>query len=1814
MKFHPRILVALLASSLISSCTLFRSDGLKVKSPLPKGIIASNAVFEFEFSRAVVPRDSTLMWTSTPYVEFSPAIEGKFVWQDTAKLVFSPDAPLPGDTKFNAQFNVPLLLKLSGARSFGGDDEFTFATEPFRLKGAEFFFDRIDNKRRVGVKANLEFTYLVNPDDISKYLKISIEKEPHTSFTVVSPVPARVVAVEIGEMKQLEKEKEIAVSLDPELVSPETKTHIAMEKPFTYRLPGLAELKIFGHQFGFDGRESWIMIKASQEIDLQSVRSLMEISPARDLRVEQGEGPGFMLRGKLEPGRQFHLVIKKGIESILGAKTQNDYEADIIVGNVKPSFRFASSAGTYMLLGGQKGIDIITVNMGRLNVRVSQIFENNLVHFLEQGRSYDYDYSYDEEEGGGYSQTRKYRYVLGNYGRTLGEMTMDVKNVVNQEVTTFLDLAPYLRTDYRGFYLVEIANSSESWRRTSKLISISDIGLIVKCSKEAVNVFAVSLETTEPLPGVRIDLISTNNQTIGSKQTDGDGRARFAKLGEISPGFALKLVTARKGDDFNFINLSDYEVETSRFDVGGKEGVPSGYDAFLYGDRNIYRPGETIILSGIVRSEEGELQPAVPVRVKVYNPQGTEVAELQRTLNEQGSFEIVYPTQPTAPTGEYRFDLQTGEGGFLSSYKVSLEDFVPDRLRVYLKAEQETVKPGEKIKYDLQAFNFFGPPAAGRKLEFEGTFYGIPFSSDRFPEFRFVDVAAADYSAPPVVMEGETDNEGKAQIELPIPNNVTARGLLRARGRVAVFDESGRPVYQTVLTTIYPKTYFIGILNKGAYYISPNTPQTIQIVVVDEKDNPIEGVKARVDVIRKEWHSVLRMHQQTKTLRYVSEQREVLEQTNEITLGAGPVPFTYSVQRSGDYVVRVSKSGDKGYNQISFYAYSWGSTDITSFEVNPDARIDIVMDKKVYAPGDRAKILFQCPFDGKLLATVERNEVVSYRYLDVAKNSAAMEVDVPEEFLPNVYVSGVLFRKVKGQNLPLMTGHGFAPLMVEKKANRLDIVISAPEKMRPKRTQKVTVAVPNEEKVFLTLAAVDEGVLQVKNFSTPDPYGYYYMRKALDVSTFDFFRDLIPEPVRPTEASSSIGGDEGEALSLRASPFGVQRFKPLALWSGILRTGANGQAEVTLDVPEFSGELRLMAVAYKGRRYGSAQKAMKVADPVVITPGLPRFMSPNDIINMPITAFNTTDKKVTLAFAIQTEGPVTPLQSSATLEVGPNQERVVSVKLKSTEQVGKAVVRVKTEAFGEKLESVTELPVRPISPFVTESIVGVIEGGKSVRHDLGDVFLPYGRRAHLVLSPFPVVNFAKELKHLVGYPHGCIEQTTSKAFPQIYLRDIALLLDPSILEHGSPTYFVNEAITKLGTMQMEDGSFAYWPGGDYSSPWSTVYATHFLLEAKKAGYTVPEALLKSALTALAKVARSSATYDYTYTQNNRTVIKRIADKGVLYALYVLAAAGQPETNVMNFYRTAKSLLTTDTRYLLAGAFALSGDRKSYVDIIPAQFEVEEAGRTTGYCFDSALRANALILNVLLETDPLNVNIARYMDYLSRSYEHASWYSTQDNAFTLLAFGKAARLSKTGKMAGTVTIDGKQQPYDGGNKKYDIGSPGRSVAIELKGDGRVYYSLVTEGIRKDGKVRIEDKNLRVRREFFDRSGASVDLQAVRANSVVIVKLTLAADLGGLQNVAISDLLPGGFEVENSRLTENSQYRFISRSDVPTYVDIRDDRINFYTNFEPGDRMRVFYYVVRAVTRGEFQYAPVVAETMYDGNYYSASGLGTMRVID
>ncbi|MCK5572749.1 MAG: hypothetical protein KAJ12_08305, partial [Bacteroidetes bacterium] len=406
----------------------------------------------------------------------------------------------------------------------------------------------------VGIKANLEFTYAVDPADIQRFSNVTLDEQAQPIERVVTREQSRVIAIELGAAQRLEKPREIAIEIREGLVSPETKTRIRKDRPFVYTLPPLAELKIYGHEFGFDGTTSWVRIRTSQEVEASAVHSSLSIEPVRRHTVTT-QPDGFMVRGAFEAGTTFHLKLKKGMVSVLGGELQNDYEAEVVVGNVQPSFRFATLYGQYMLLGGERAIEVKTVNLSELTVRVSQVFQNNLVFFLDGGRYYDY---YWESVGGNRSQSRrKYRYIVGNYGHQLSYDTIAVAAETNREVSTRLDLGRYLDTGYKGFYVVEIANPEQAWRSTSQLVVLSDIGLIVKRSPDELLVFAASLVTGEPVPGATIQLLSTNNQVIRSGKTDNDGVARFPEMRASNTDFPLKLITADAGDDFTFLNLED---------------------------------------------------------------------------------------------------------------------------------------------------------------------------------------------------------------------------------------------------------------------------------------------------------------------------------------------------------------------------------------------------------------------------------------------------------------------------------------------------------------------------------------------------------------------------------------------------------------------------------------------------------------------------------------------------------------------------------------------------------------------------------------------------------------------------------------------------------------------------------------------------------------------------------------------------------------------------------------------------------------------------------------------------------------------------------------------------------------------------------------------------------------------------------------------------------------------------------------------------------------------------------------------------------
>jgi uncharacterized protein YfaS (alpha-2-macroglobulin family) len=791
-------------------------------------------------------------------------------------------------------------------------------------------------------------------------------------------------------------------------------------------------------------------------------------------------------------------------------------------------------------------------------------------------------------------------------------------------------------------------------------------------------------------------------------------------------------------------------------------------------------------------------------------------------------------------------------------------------------------------------------------------------------------------------------------------------------------------------------------------------------------------------------------------------------------------------------------------------------------------------------------------------------------------------------------------------------GHGIASLKVERKQNKLPVKILAPQKIKPLTKQEVTIKTAPESNIYITLAAVDEGILQIKDYKTPDPYSYMYGKRSLKVESYDLYKLLLPEIV----TLKSPGGDgyeeESREIQTRTNPIATKRFKLLAVWSGIRKTSSDGIVKVALDIPQFNGDLRLMALAYSGSRFGSAEEHVKVSDDIIIEPEIPRFLATNDSLASTVTLINTTSSKANVKVSLKVEGPLS-ISSSKTqsVTIKPNSTGQVKFGIKTWNEEGAGKITFETSGFAEVKEEI-EIGVRPISPLLIESGSGTIKAGQNIEVKIPSDFLKGTQYTTLTISRFPAIRFAKHLKYLVGYPHGCVEQTVSKLFPQLYFEDLAKLAAPELYRTNNPVYYVKEGIKKLESMQLYDGSMSYWQGWNEPCWWGSVYAAHFLVEAKKAGFAVSDNLLAKLLSFIETQCRNDRTYDYVNWYNNRRIVTKVARKEIIYGLYVLALAGRGDMSTMNYYKARPHLLSNDMKYMLAGSYALMNSWNTYNEFIPASYTPEKTIRETGGSFDSEIRANAIMLNVLLEVEPTNPQIPYMIKHITGMVE--DMYSTQERSFVFLALGKAASVTANTDMKVEITASGKKlQAFN--NKDITLTDKELSKGkIMLKGSGKgeVYYFWSTEGIKLNAKVKEEDSFMRVRRTYYDyRSGAQLSNNFTQGR-LIICKVSLTGIDKSAENIVITDLLPACFEIENPRLSTSAELQWKSKNPMNVqYMDIRDDRLLLFTDlndYETED----FYYMLRVVNKGKFQLPVIGADAMYDPEFHSYYGAGVINV--
>jgi len=1817
---------------ILSACTSSKNS-IKLRSfSADEKEITDFHLYTFEFDKEIAPVEKTGQWSEEEYVTFTPKIKGKFKWIQRDKLVFSPEEPLLPATKYLVKLTPKITegttLKLRGKKEMG------FHSPYFDVLNVEFFWNNLKNTDfMVAAQTNILFSYPVDPTKLKEFLTIKHDGKTVENYQILTDKPSPIISLALGDVQKKDKEQTFKIYIKKGLPAAIPNTNIALkqEKYFKENLPSKEELQIENVLSGIDGAEAWIEIHANQAIEPASAQNHINITPKINYTVSTSDNVT-RLQGNFQPNTEYLVDIKSGLKGLYGGKLDKNKTEKITIANFKPSVEFVNTTGKYLLRDGLKNIELKVVNTPEIEVEVTEVYKNNVWAYLHNTyyRRYGQGYTYNEEnenyESYYYNDdyySESYTPYVGDYGKVIYTEKYNTQAPKNKANNLTINLEKALNQRFEGIYVLSVRNSNERWTDKRKIVMFSNLGVIAKKGNNQMMCFVNSMKDNTPVANTKVSVIDNYNQTILQSTTNSDGMVTFENFKQENKDYTPQMILVENGKDFNFVHLNETFVETARFDVGGKEIIHDEYDTYLYAERNLYRPGETAYFSGIVRDKKMNVVKDIPVILKVLSPQNKTFTTIRKTLNEQGSFEVSLPIADYAGTGTYTANLYTESEELLASYRFFIEDFVPDKLKLNTKINKEIVKTGDEITLDVQALNMFGPPASGRNYEIDVMYNSKKFVSKTYPDFNFyakvekMNIPRNDFKS------GILDNDGKTTYTYTVPKVSRVPAVLEGKVVTTVFDVTNRPVSQVNPFIFYPQDYFIGI-QKLNYYYTTGQPLNIQAIAVSPEDKIKTGLKVEAKLIRYEWHNVYR--QTGSYYDYQSEKKEILVKKDIITVGSTPFNLNLTPDRSGEYELRLSAEGDEAnYISSTFYAYDWESTTSTSFKVNREGKIDITTDKKVYQPNEKAKVLFKTPFDGKILVTVEREKVFNHYYLTTKNKTAELSLSLQSQYLPNVYVSATLFTTANAINQSMFyVAHGYQNVSIENPKNKLNVQIIAPKKVQPNKTHEITVQTNSSQPVLITLSAVDEGICQVKKFENPDPYQAFYSRRKLAIESFDLYKLMLNEvnkkPATPLPIQGGYGGgseefeEKGRFDKSRKNPFAVKRFKPVSVWSGIVRAN-NGVAKVKIPIPNFNGEIRLMAVAYSNKKMGAAQERMIVADDVIATPSIPRFLAPQDSIHLPVSVYNTTNSTVNANISIKTEGPVKIISnSSQSTSLSPNQETSVPFKAVATNAVGIAKIIVTTQYNGKTVTDITEISVRPASPLYIQNGAGEIKSGISQNIAIPNNYIPNTQRSTLVISKFPAAQFAQHIKYLIGYPHGCLEQTTSKLFAMLYAEEIARAAGSDELKGESVNYYIKQGIQKIESMQLPNGDFSYWQGvSSEGNWWASVYATHFLLEAQKAGYSIDKKVLEKSLSYIAKRSAENSTYNYvSYTSNTSSgdysgkTIKKIANKEIIYGLYVLALANQADYASMNYYKNHPELLSKDTKYLLAGAFALTNQRSSIQYLIADKFESEKTEKQLSNNFDSEIRADAIILSVLADINPNHPAIPQLIRRFGEDKSNMYW-NTQERAFVCLGVGKLAKIQANHNI--TATIKDGTQTHTFTGKELSLSLKTNTVNITTQGSGSLYYFWNTEGISYTPPREV-DAGLQVRRTFYDRTGKEIKSNTFTQNDLIVCKITVSA-LEGKQipNVAISELLPAGFEIENARLRDVPNLK-IDLGNEPDYMDIRDDRMLLYTD---ATKTKTFYYVVRAVTVGGFVLPPAGAEAMYAPEYHSYNGNKRIKIV-
>ncbi len=1796
----------------------------------------------------------------TEGIELSPKIEGEWRWETDSQLIFIPKEDWPAGQKFTIHTAPNFFTANTNLKS----PDFTFSTLEFAatIKDFKFYQDPIDAEKREAV-ATIEFNYPVNEETLNKHSSLAFlavkkghidlnSQELKFSYSFDANKRVAYLHSDIIKIKEVERYlrltlgKDIAAASGAELNKDQSQNVLIPDSTTFLKVVSASasiirndkdrpeqvlsvETTLGVNEADFNKSVHMYLLpkdypatRTQEAIANYNWRNPGEVSDAvlslstpltkEAIPAEHNYSTLHSFKLATQTPRYIYLKVDKGMKGLGGFSLNTNYATVIPVPEYPKEISFLHK-GSLLALNGEQKLSVLIRGVPAVKFDFARVLPSNINQLITQTQG-DFNNPY---------------FINPTFNQqNISQIFSDIQQFDTSDLTkqqyTALDLSKYLTVPSddknmgpHGLFLLQatgwdVQNKNPLDVKASRLILVTDLGMLVKDNNDGSHdVFIDSISQGAPVAGVNVTVLGKNGLPIISRATDTQGRANFPTLKDFVEDREPVVYLASLNNDVSFIPFNNYnrQLNFSKFDIGGiytNSQDAQSLSAYLFSDRGIYRPGDTVHIGMIVKQAYAQPQPAgLPLQVTVQDPRGTTIKDEKIALNDMGYLSVDFTTNPNSPTGQYTVNLflvkDDHSQNYLGSETVRVAEFQPDRMRITSNLEP---KPSEgwsspnDLKAQVSLWNLYGAPATNRKVSAKIILTPERVNFDEYPDYVFSDPLYDPKKPAKVFTETladlRTNDKGEAEFSLNLEQ------YEKASYRLTFFAEGfeadgGRSVTTQSKALVSPLAYFVGYKADGDLtFIKQNSPRAVNYIAINPQLSKEEIKDLKIQLIS--LHPITTLVKKPDgTYQYQSVIQSSVISTEPFTISEQSSSYMLPSSNIGDYTINILDKDNTVLSQLNFSIVGASQTPLAK-----NAELSIKLNKEEYKAGEDIELQITAPYTGSGLITIERDKVYASQWFKTDTTSSVQTIHVPADFQGNGYVNVAFIRDWDSPELfisPL--SYSVVPFTVNNEAHDIKIDLKTAAVARP--GESFTINYHTDKPGKIIVFAVDEGILQVSKYVTPDPLSFFFQKHALEVLTQQTVDQILPKFIQDRELSA-VGGDDGsDDMASRLNPFKRKTDLPVAYWSGIIDTDSTDR-QLSYQVPDyFNGSIRIMAVAVSTDSVGSTQTSAEIRGDFILSPNVPTFVAPGDEFDISSSVANNIKDsgdhaQIKISASTSPELEIIGEQQEQ-LEIAEGHEKTVHFKLRAKSILGGAKVTLTAQSGDKSTALDSTLSVRPATPLMTS-----IDSGQSkntLNHlDIIQTFYPDYRVVDTTMSTSPLILVFGLQRYLDNYPYGCTEQLTSKALPLL-----AMGGQPWFNQNKDQiTEKMNETIQMLGQRQMSNGGFSYWPGLNDNSgnSFSSVYAMNFLTEAREQGFNVPNDLFFNGISYLKDLAgqtptdmdkaRIQAYAIYILTRNELVTTNYLANLQ-LYLQQDSSKAWQKEITGAYIAASYQLLKSADEANKLIGLYDSQSTQRFTYDFYNNDVNNAQYLYIVAKHFPNLLAqvSNKLLMQLVkaMNSNEMNTVLAGYTSLALGAYQ-------QNNEMT----------SSSSLFMTELLSNNQQKKVNSEHSNYlhlFIGTDVKGLQLNNPEQLTYFYQLSQSGFNKELAKEPLKKGIEIYREYRDQQGKAITTTSL-GNEIEVHIQIRALTNDYISNVAIEDLLPGGFEVVRDSV----------KNDAMNFIDVREDRVNFFGGI--GSSMTELVYKIKAVNPGKYLIPAIYAEAMYNPSVQAHGVSGEMTVTE